>query len=260
MTRLPGGNLGGAVHEGDAVLRTGGPWTPAVHALLERVAATGLAPRPLGIDGAGRERLTFIAGEVPGGSPPDWAVSEDSLAAVGRLIRALHDATAGWRPPGDARWRRLPGAPAGGEVICHNDLAPYNTVYRDRRPVAFIDWDAAGPGPRAWDLTHAAWRFVPLSCDADPAEAGRRTRVLLDAYGLDSRAGFVALVRERMRVLRETIRAGAEAGEPAWLAMWGTDHSERPLADRAWVSRHRRVLEQALLGRNSMSRSCGETG
>lgn len=248
MTRLPGGNLGGALRDGDAVLRATGPWTPAVHALLERLVPAGLAPRPLGIDGDGRERLTFLDGEVPGGSPPDWAVSDESLAAVGRLIRAFHDATVGWGPPTDAHWRRLPGAPEEGEVICHNDLAPYNTVYRDCRPMAFIDWDAAAPGPRAWDLAHAAWRFVPLCVDADPAAAGRRARLLLDAYGLDARAGFVALVRERMRVLRETIRAGAEAGEPAWLAMWGTDHSERPLADRAWVSRNRRVLERELGG------------
>jgi hypothetical protein len=28
--------------------------------------------------------------------------------------------------------------------------------------------------------------------------------------------------------------------------MWGTEHSEQPLADRAWVSRHRRTLERAI--------------
>jgi Phosphotransferase enzyme family len=237
MTALPGGNLGGAVREGDTVLRPAGPWTPAVHALLERL--DGLAPRPLGVD-EGRERLSFIAGEVGG------EVDDSCLAAVARLIRACHDATAGWAGPGDARWRRLPGAPAGGDVICHNDLAPYNTVFRDGRPVAFVDWDYAAPGPRAWDLAHAAWRFAPFSSSADPEESGRRARLLLDAYGLSERDGFVAVVRERMRVLRETIRAGAEAGEPAWLAMWGTQHSEQPLADRAWVSRHRRVLERSI--------------
>jgi Phosphotransferase enzyme family len=243
--RLPGGNLGGAVREGDVVLRGAGPWTPAVHALLERLVPIGRAPRPLGVDGDGRERLQFIPGEV---FVDASAVSDEALADVGRQIRLCHDATAGWPGPRGASWRALPGAPRGGAVICHNDLAPYNTVFRGGRPVAFIDWDYAAPGPPAWDLAHAAWRFSPLDADADPAAAGRRTRLLLDAYGLEERAGFVALVRERMRVLRETIRAGAQAGEPAWLAMWGTEHSERPLADRAWVSRHRRVLEPAIGG------------
>jgi hypothetical protein len=49
-----------------------------------------------------------------------------------------------------------------------------------------------------------------------------------------------------MRVLRETIRAGAEAGEPRFLEMWGAEQSERPLADRAWVARYRRALESAI--------------
>jgi Ser/Thr protein kinase RdoA (MazF antagonist) len=240
---LPGGNLGGAVRDGDTVLRATGPWTPAVHALLDRL--DGLAPRPLGVDSGGRERLEFVPGEVVADAR---AIGDDALAAVGRLIRACHDATAGWPGPAGAAWRRLPGAPDGGEVICHNDLAPYNTVFRDGRPAAFIDWDFAAPGPRAWDLAHAVWRFAPWSDAGDPAVAGGRARVLLDAYGLSERAGFVALVRERMRVLRETIRAGAEAGEPAWLAMWGTEHTERPLADRAWAARHRRALEAAIGG------------
>jgi aminoglycoside phosphotransferase (APT) family kinase protein len=241
--RLPGGNLGGALRSGDVVLRVAGPWTPAVHALLERLSAAGCAPRPLGVDGDGRERLAFVEGEVPAEAV---RVDDGALAEVGRLIRRCHDATAGWSVPVDARWRALPGAPSGGGVICHNDLAPYNTVFRDGRPVAFIDWDYAAPGPPAWDLAHAVWRFAPLDAGADPLDAGRRARLLLDAYGLSEREGFIALVRERMRVLRETIRVGAEAGEPAWLAMWGTEHSERPLADRAWVARHRRALERAI--------------
>jgi aminoglycoside phosphotransferase (APT) family kinase protein len=197
-------------------------------ALLEHLSAAGLA--------------------APEGSSAGAAeVDDDALAAVGRLIRACHDATAGWSPP-EARWRRLPGGPDGGDVICHNSLGPASTVFRDGLPVAFVAWDLAAPGPRAWDLAHAAWRFAPLSEDADPAVAGARARLLLDAYGLDERDGFVALVRERMRVLRETIRARAEAGEPAWLAMWGTSDSEGPLADRAWVARHRRALEAAVGG------------
>jgi aminoglycoside phosphotransferase (APT) family kinase protein len=195
-------------------------------ALLEHLAAVGLvAP--------------------PGCSAGAAEVGDEALAAVGRLIRACHDATAGWSPP-DARWRRLPGGPEGGDVICHNSLAPDRTVFRDGRPVAFVEWDLAAPGPRAWDLAHAVWRFAPLSADADPEVAGGRARLLLDAYGLEERDGFVALVRERMRVLRETIRAGAEAGEPRFLEMWGAEQSERPLADRAWVARHRRALESAI--------------
>jgi hypothetical protein len=48
VDRLDGGNTGGAVRLGDTVRRVAGPWTPAVHALLEHLAANGFtrAPRP----------------------------------------------------------------------------------------------------------------------------------------------------------------------------------------------------------------------
>jgi thiamine kinase-like enzyme len=36
-------------------------------------------------------------------------------------------------------------------VICHNDFAPYNLVFTDWRPHAIIDFDTAGPRPRAWN-------------------------------------------------------------------------------------------------------------
>ncbi|MDD6792702.1 MAG: phosphotransferase, partial [Thermobifida fusca] len=79
----------------------------------------------------------------------------------GWLLRRYHDATVGFVPPRDAVWQLPERAPR--EVICHGDVAPYNTVFRTGLPVAFIDFDAAHPGPRLWDLALAAYRFVPLS-------------------------------------------------------------------------------------------------
>jgi Ser/Thr protein kinase RdoA (MazF antagonist) len=32
------------------------------------------------------------------------------------------------------------------ETVCHNELFPWNTVFRSDVPVAFIDWDTAAPG------------------------------------------------------------------------------------------------------------------
>lgn len=82
-------------------------------------------------------------GVVPGHAP-----------AVGRLIRVLHDLTAGTALAGDR------------EVVCHNDLSPKNTIYRgegsDARPVAFFDWDLAAPGERIADVAHACWQYPGL--------------------------------------------------------------------------------------------------
>ena len=63
---LLAGNVSTVVRIGDTVRRTTGPWTPAVHALLrylEEVDFKG-APRVLGIDGQGREVLTYLPGKV----------------------------------------------------------------------------------------------------------------------------------------------------------------------------------------------------
>ncbi|HEY3034840.1 MAG TPA: aminoglycoside phosphotransferase family protein, partial [Streptosporangiaceae bacterium] len=75
--RLDGGNAGGAVRVGDTVRRARGPWTPAVHALLSHLAGKEFAgvPRPLGVDGRGREILTFLEGQTVGSVLPwpGWA-------------------------------------------------------------------------------------------------------------------------------------------------------------------------------------------
>jgi Phosphotransferase enzyme family len=246
--RLAGGNVGGATRAGDTVRRVAGPWTPAVHALLGHLRAHGFpeAPTPLGVDEHGREVLGYIEGDVPTYPLPGWALSDEALVAVAELIRRLHDASAGFKPPPDARWQRLPGGRQGGSVICHNDLAPYNTVYRDGHPIAFIDWDYAAPGTRTWDLAHAVWRYVPLDSETPVAGAAARLRLFCDAYGLRRRAGFLDVVASRQQALHDTIRELAHRGSPAFAAMWGTRHSEQPLRDRRHLLAHRAELEAAL--------------
>jgi len=61
---LPGGNTTrGVVRIGDTVRRPAGPWTPAVHALLDHLQAVGFrgAPRAHGLDDKGREVLACPA-------------------------------------------------------------------------------------------------------------------------------------------------------------------------------------------------------
>ena len=99
----------------DKVLRPTGPWTPAVHALLNHLAATGFtgAPRAHGIDAEGREILDFLPGEVP---DSEYVCTDDALHAVGALLRTMHDATTDFVPPPDAHWYLPAREPT--EVIC----------------------------------------------------------------------------------------------------------------------------------------------
>jgi hypothetical protein len=250
-TVLRGGNVNRVIRRGDTVLRPAGSWTPAVHAFLEHLAAAGFdgAPRPLGTDNEGREALTYLPGVAGGDDMAEELWSDDCLVAVAGLVRRFHDAAAGFMPPEGARWRRLAEAPDTGPVICHNDLAPSNTIYRDGRPVAFIDWDVAAPAPPLWDIAHAVWRFVDITRNADAVEVpalAARTRLFCDAYGLSDRASLLDTVLARQHALRATIRELAEEGDPAFVAMWGTEHSDGPLRDAEFLRRHRRAFTHAL--------------
>jgi Ser/Thr protein kinase RdoA (MazF antagonist) len=77
----------------------------------------------------------------------------------------------------------------GDGVICHNDFAPYNLVFRDGALAGAIDFDTASPGTRLWDIAYLAYRAVPLNeRDLELSIPERRARLqrLLDAYGSDA--------------------------------------------------------------------------
>jgi aminoglycoside phosphotransferase (APT) family kinase protein len=144
-------------------------------------------PEPRGHDDRGREVVGHLPGEVPAYPLPAWVWADGVLTTAAAMLRRLHDATAGFERA-DAHWRLPAHEPA--EVVCHNDFAPYNLVFRDRVPVGVIDFDTASPGPRVWDLAYLAYRAVPLTAPANPdapatpeAERDRRLALLCGAYG-----------------------------------------------------------------------------
>ena len=173
---------------------------------LERAGFAG-APRAVAIEG-GEEVLSFLPGRAGVAPYPPGMHADPTLERIAHLVRRYHDATTTFRPPTDAAWRFLLRAPREGEVVCHNDLSPANTVYASGRPIAFVDWDLAAPGPRTWDVAYALWRFVPLYGDADCRRLGLpvrprgpRIRLFCDAYGLgsDERAAIIDTVRGRQQ-------------------------------------------------------------
>jgi hypothetical protein len=134
-----GNTTAGLVRVGSTVRRPSGPWTPAVHALLVHLAGVGYAgaPRSLGLDEQGRHVVEYIEGEVDARFAPDLA----GLMRVGRMMRELHDAVAGFVPPPDATWNVVV-APDEETLVVHHDLAPWNLARGERW--VFIDWDNAG--------------------------------------------------------------------------------------------------------------------
>ncbi|WP_245740870.1 phosphotransferase [Nonomuraea maritima] len=194
-----------------------------MHALLRHLEAAGFggAPRCHGVDEHGREVLDYVPGTTADHPLPGWARTDDALTAAARLLRDYHDATAGFVTSPGAEWYFPPVSPA--EVICHGDVATYNCVFREGRPVAFIDFDTAHPGPRIWDVAYAAYRFVPLGVPgqegAPPVgEQRRRLRLFADAYGLgdDDRKALVETARARLDHLIRHMRERAAAGDEAF--------------------------------------------
>ena len=249
-SRLDGG-LTEVERVGETVRRSTGHWTPTVHALLAHLGRIGFegAPSPLGIDSEGREVLSFLTGGGP-------SHADDELARVAQLIRAFHDSTESFEVPPDAEWQFMVGAPKRGDVVCHNDLSPDNTIYGpDCTPRAFIDWDLAAPAPRIWDVAWAVYRFIPLYDDPTCERLGypiparpARLRIFCDAYRLDPREELLATVSRRIRVLYDTARTWGEAGRPGWREVWHDTRGEQWLGGLRYVEAERRKWERELLG------------
>lgn len=238
---------------GDTVRRESNFWTPTVHALLRHFEAIGFdaAPRVLGIDEWGREVLSFVRGDTPQFPDKPWNFrSIGSLREVARMIRRFHDATLTFASPPDARWRGIAGAPGDGEVICHNDLGPFNLVFERGRPSAIIDWDNAAPGPRLWDIACALWRFAPLwGCDAWweadwpgngwhlPLQTkARRLKAFREAYGRE----FFPPWREVLDVVEARMRASELTVNTRWDGFRGSRRFVLP--DLQWLGRNRSEL------------------
>ncbi|WP_067469405.1 phosphotransferase [Nocardia amamiensis] len=239
---LQGGFVNVVVRVGDTVRRRPHARAEFVHELLARFEQSGWtgAPRFLGMDDQGREILTYLDGYVAFDQERSMPIaSPAAMAGVAELIRAFHDVTAGTE------------LAAGAEVVCHNDLAPKNTVYRDlgdgMRPVAFLDWDLAAPGRRIHDLAHACWQYLDLGAGiTDVATAAELLRLMCDAYGTDERDELLDTILWWQDRCRHGIETGAAAGEPAMLRLRSDGVPARIRAAHRWVTEHRAELEAAL--------------
>jgi hypothetical protein len=239
---LAGGYVSEVIRIANTVRRGPGPNADFVHLLLsffEQVSFDG-APRYLGIDAQGREILSFIEGHVPWQASQQVNTRTDAgLAAAARLLRRCHDLTAGT------------ALAAESEVVCHNDLSPRNTVYRNHGgsllPVAFIDWDLAAPGRRIHDVALMCWQYLGLGPSVTTvAEAARQIRLICDAYGLPDRGPLIDTILWWQDRCWRGIEAAAASGDAAVARLLAAEAPKWVRLDYAWVAANRAALPDAL--------------
>jgi hypothetical protein len=258
--QLTGGvaNAGAVTRSGDHVLRPSNPHSSSIHRFLSSVRAAGFdgASQPVTIDADGRERLVFIAGDVPEPPYPTWAQSDGALRSVAMLMRRFHDASRSFDTSSSSTWSDEMADPAGGPVVCHNDVCLENIVFRDGVAVGLLDFDFAAPGRVLYDLAQMARMCVPVDDDVNAARLGwhaadraARLRLVADAYGLGGaeRIDFLAIMSDSIARGGEFVRRRVAAGDVNFIRMWdemgGMARFDRR---RDWWIEHRVEFEHAL--------------
>jgi hypothetical protein len=256
---LAGGvaNAGGVTRMGEHVLRPSNRHSSAIHRFLSSLRAAGFdgASMPVGIDDDHRERLVFIEGDVPVTPYPAWAQTDGALKSVTVLMRRFHDASRSFDPAGST-WNGEMADPAGGPIICHNDVCLENVVFRDGTAVGLLDFDFAAPGRPVYDVAQFARMCVPIDNEMNAERLGwaagdrpARLRLVADVYGLDA-AGR----RQLLEILADSIARGGEfllrrieAGDPNFTKLWNDmGGMERFDRRRRWFAEHHEQFADAL--------------
>ena len=254
---LPAGDVTeGVVRIGDTVRRPHQPQSFAVAAYLDHLEHVGFdaSPRYLGLDAAGRDVLTFMAGDVAGDPPEAWALTDALLASVARLVKRLHEASAGYDPV-DEPFPTRPGPSDDIELVTHMDVTPQNVVVRDGQAIGLIDFDLARPSTRFLDSLNTAMHWVPLR---DPIDLRRgsehldqfaRLRIFADAYGwtVDQRRTLPKFAADGAGASWSRMKERAAELGGGWARMWDEGVGDVILRRRDWLLVNQRRLLDALL-------------
>lgn len=209
-------------------------WRPHAHGssavieLLQHLELRGFegAPRLLASEVDDGMEVSWLDGWVPDESET-WKLDDPTIGSVGALLREYHECVCDFAP--SSGFEEGPQTRTTGAIVCHGDIAPRNTVFRDGMATAFIDWDGIWIADPLWDLAHAVWQFAPICGDddpwlsdcPDPPDRFARTRALVRGYALERHraSDFGQRIVDVIAGCQLSVERKAADGQPAFEAM-----------------------------------------
>ncbi|CAM3048946.1 Phosphotransferase enzyme family protein [Arthrobacter ulcerisalmonis] len=241
---LDGGNTSGVVVRVGSTVRK--PWTDAsatVQSFMAAVREAGVdVPEVFGRDEQGRQVIEYVPGQLAIDADP---LTQQQLGRIGAMVGAIHDASTEFVPALDAPWITAIPSP-GSELICHNDLAPWNLIVGER--MTFIDWDAAAPSTRLWDLAYAAQAFTLSNTQQPPQEAAQNLAAFVDGYRADVglRTELPAAMHRRAEAMHHLLESSHAVGQEPWASMYADGHGDQWRAASLYAEQHQSVWASAL--------------
>jgi len=248
--KLEGGNMNMVYKDGSTVIRSQGKWSPTIQRLLlhlENVDFTA-CPKFLGINDHHQEVLTFVEGDCLETYPDrvDKKKHIEGLRILGEKMRKLHDATTSFVQRETDVWMVTYPGPLEKEVICHNDIAPYNVIFKNQMPHKFIDFDTSCPAPRIWDIVYALYRFVPFYQTADSVDWHHKSACVasfFQAYGMACPENLFVMMQERLSALADFILQEANKGNACFKKMLDEGHRDLYLSEIAYIKENQKNWE-----------------
>ncbi len=253
---LEGGRANQIFKDGDVVVRPAGDWSTAVQTLLAHLNEVGFdaAPKPLGFDEQGNERVSFVEGTVFNSLSGEAARSEMALQSAAKLLRSYHDATVSFLSSATVGLPWMLPAQEPFEALCHGDYAPYNVVQQGQEIVGIIDFDTAHPAPRLWDVAYAVYRWAPLTGAHNPETFGSleekigRAKLFCDAYqlGPQERSRLTDMTIRRLETMIAYMHAQAAAGNETFAAHIQDQHDQLYTGDIGFIKAHAAQIREGI--------------